>query len=187
MSFERASAVGASKAVGSMIETAIPSTSRPIAFRIVLTISPTSLDTEPVHSTDALISPAASYEPFFAGTKNGLVSAWFTNTNRQRGWTWGKRTPTADAAAARRSSALFIARGSRRRAADEPDCDQHDRHRERREEAGLDQLELPEAAGGLIRDRALPADADEVGVRVDPRLLCVQDCEVLASGRDRPP
>src|SRR3954447_14824818 len=107
MSRERASAVGASKAVGSMIENAIPSAPRLIAFRIVRTISPTSLETEPVHSTDALIRPAASYDPFFAGTKKGFVSAWFTKTNRQRGWTCGKRAPTADAAAARRSSALF--------------------------------------------------------------------------------
>src|SRR3954454_762169 len=153
MSFERASAVGASKAAGSMIETAIPSTPRAIAFRMARTISPTSLETEPVHSTDALMSPAASYEPFFAGTKNGFVSAWLTKANRQRGWTCGKRPPTAVAAAARRSSALFTATGSRRGATDEPDRQTYDRHRECREDPGLDQLELPEAAGGLIRDR----------------------------------
>src|SRR4051794_35649251 len=111
MSRESASAVGASNAVGSMIETAIPSTPRLIARRIVRTISPTSLDTEPVHSTDALIRPAASYEPFFAGTKNGFVSAWLTKAKRQRGCTCGKRAPTADAAAARRSSALFTMEG----------------------------------------------------------------------------
>src|SRR3954452_4869945 len=100
MSFESASAVGASKAAGSMIETAIPSTPRAIAFRIVRTISPTSIETEPVHSTDAWIRPAASYHPFFAGTKKGVVSAWFTKTNLQRRWTCGKLAPPADAAAA---------------------------------------------------------------------------------------
>src|SRR5579862_8063907 len=95
-----------------MIDTAMPSTRAAIACRIALTICPTSLETEPVHSIDTPKTFAASALPYFAGTKNGFVSAWLTNTNRQRGCGWGKR-PLGGEQTARECSG----RGGRRRKA----------------------------------------------------------------------
>ena len=99
-----------------MIDTAMPSARDAIARRIALTISPTSLLVDPVHCTLVPSSAAASELPFFAGTKNGFVSAWLTKTKRHCGWGCGKLTssafrspsgtaPTAAAPAARRRSA----------------------------------------------------------------------------------
>ena len=127
-----ASAVGPSNAFGSMMETAIPSAFVSIARRIAFTISPTLLLTEPVHSTVAPTTAAASSLPFFAGTKKGFVSAWLTKTKRHFGCDCGKSSraafarsgtamPAAAAAAsrstpARSSSALTSASAGRARA-----------------------------------------------------------------------
>ena len=62
-------------AVGSMIETAIPSAFAAIACLIALTIWPTLLLADPVHLKSTPSIDAASRLPFIAGTKNGLVSA----------------------------------------------------------------------------------------------------------------
>ncbi len=52
--------------------------------------------------------------------------------------------------------------------------------REREEDPRFDRLERPELIGRLEGERATPAEREQVFLRVDPRLLCVQDGEVLA-------
>ena len=144
----RARAVSAPlNAVGSTIETAIPSASRAIACRIALTIWPTSLLVEPVHLTSTPRSDAASWLPFFAGTKNGLVSAWLTNTNRQRGCAAGSRRARRAASALRYGADRCGAGGETKQLAavealvhagvraDEPERDEHERDGECRRRA----------------------------------------------------
>ena len=58
------------------------------------------------------------------------------------------------------------------------------RGRERDEDPRLDRLERPEPIGRLERERAAPAEREQVLLRVDPRLLRVQDREVLARRGD---
>ena len=76
---------------------------------IAFTISPTSLLTEPVQTDVAPSSAHASWLPFIAGTKNGLVSAWLMKTKRHRGCGCGNcpsaaaEAPAGNAAAAARS------------------------------------------------------------------------------------
>src|SRR5947207_12082169 len=95
----RASAVALLKASGSISETAIPAARLLIARRIALTISPTLLRLEPVHSYLAPRSEQASWIPYFVGTKNGFVVAWLTKTKRQCGCGRRKDAGAASASA----------------------------------------------------------------------------------------
>ena len=80
MPADSAAFTGSLNAVGSMIETAIPSALAAMAAFIALTISETLLVAEPVHWYLHPTMETASWMPYWVGTKNGLVVTWLTNT-----------------------------------------------------------------------------------------------------------
>src|SRR2546427_486755 len=77
---------GSLNAVGSMIETAIPSALAEMAAFMASTISETALFCEPVHWDLHPTSAHASAMPYCVGVKNGLVVTWLTNTKFHCGW-----------------------------------------------------------------------------------------------------
>ena len=86
MPASNARALGALKACGSTIGTAMASALAAMAAFIALTISPTSALAEPVHWEVQSSRAQASSMPYCVGTKNGLVVTWLTNTSFHFGW-----------------------------------------------------------------------------------------------------
>src|SRR5215471_1930297 len=79
-------ATGSSKAVGSVMQTAMPSTFALMAVFIALTISLVMLFSDPVNWKSHPRRAQASSMPYLVGTKNGFVVTWLTNVNFHLGW-----------------------------------------------------------------------------------------------------
>src|ERR1043165_2505798 len=91
--------VGVVKAVALMTATAMPSALPEIAVFMYWTICGTFELAEPPHlGTGIPRSAAASWKPYWVGTKNGFVVTWFTNQNCHLG-VFGKSPATSAAAA----------------------------------------------------------------------------------------